>query len=219
MNKDLVEMSKTPVEKKSIQSKLPWKMRKIYILTIYQVELLALALDWIARIKVLDKLEELRKQPKIEEKRMRWIRNAQELADSIVDIMTYADWLERNNKLLSEKLSQQALEVKQLQAENAKHKALQTNIAKLWTKEVRITVEEMAKRLWMSRVKLFKELKYRSYLKLNNEPYASYLNKLFVLVDTSYMRGNKKTNYKQTMITERWIKFFTNLFNQKMLQA
>lgn len=39
---------------------------KLFILTIYQCELLALALDGIARIKVLDKLNELRLSPKSE---------------------------------------------------------------------------------------------------------------------------------------------------------
>gem|GEM_PF-5825513 len=40
----------------------------------------------------------------------------------------------------------------------------------------------------MTRPALFKELRYRKYLKLDNTPYKYYLNKLFKVVDTKYLR-------------------------------
>ena len=65
MNEDLILMNKTPavVGEYIAGNKIK---AKLFILTIYQCELLALALDGIARIKVLDKLNELRLSPKSE---------------------------------------------------------------------------------------------------------------------------------------------------------
>ena len=60
MNEDLIQMNRPPAVEDIYTSKNNIKSRQ-YILSIYHCELLAMALDGIARIKVLDKIDELRK--------------------------------------------------------------------------------------------------------------------------------------------------------------
>lgn len=145
---------------------------------------------------------------KVQEMMLKWYMDSRFLEKS-----------ETDSKELRKVVEIQKLQIEKLENNNRNHKVLQTNIATIWVKEIKITVEEMAIQLNMSRPALFKELRYRNFLKLNNMPYASYLNKLFVVENTSFMKWERKNSYKQTLITEKWIEFFTKLFNTKMLSA
>jgi len=134
---------------------------------------------------------------------------------------------EQESKLLkelfeaSETLNQinerQEKELKELKLILENKKNIQTNIATIWIAEIYISIEELAKNLWMTRPALFKELRYRKYLKLDNTPYKYYLNKLFKVVDTKYLRWEQNYNYKQTMVTREWIDFFSNLFKKSFV--
>ena len=212
MNKDLLEMSKPPVKECEYIDNNRTCIE--YTLTIYQVELLALALDWKARIKVLDKLEQLRTTQSINLDQT----NPMECLDKWISLLVQAWlWLQDLNKQYAELFQNQEDEIKNLKLKLENSKIVQTSIANLWTKELNISIEEMWKILWISRQKLFKELRYRDFLKLNNKPYKQYLDKLFVVIDVKFLKWHKNTNYKQTFITPNWIEFFTNLFNQKLL--
>lgn len=149
------------------------------------------------------------------------IRN--ELIQLVVQELTEK---QKNDKLLKElfEASQTLKEINDKQEEEIKalklrldsNKMIQTNIASLWTEELLISIEDLAKRLWTTRPKMFKELRYWRYLKLDNKPYKHYLNKLFKVVDTKYLRWDQNYNYKQTMVTREWIEFFTNLFKNSI---
>lgn len=119
-------------------------------------------------------------------------------------------------KQLYEISQKQELEIENLRKKVDDQKIIQTNIATLWTKEIYVSIEELAKSLWMTRPKLFKELRYLKYLKLDNKPYKHYLDKFFKIVDTKYLRWTQNYNYKQTVVTQSWIEFFTNLFKKSI---
>ena len=87
MNEDLIKMNHPPAVEDIYTSKNNIKSRQ-YILSIYHCELLAIALDWIARIKVLDKIEELRKPLSLQEMTLLVIewqkKEIQEMKDKIL---------------------------------------------------------------------------------------------------------------------------------------
>ncbi len=204
MNKDLIDMDKTqPVfcEKKASNNKI----QTYYILTIYQCELLALALDWKARIKVLDKLEELREKPQ-------QITIWKAINTLIAEIEKWREsW-----KLLQElyEVSQkQQQEIKELKANNNKYKALQTNISQLWQAEVLMSVEEAGVVLWKSRNRLFEIMRFKKFLKKDNSPYKFYKWKYFIQKEVKYRwKSNKLNKYMQTFILPKGLELLKQTF-------
>jgi phage regulator Rha-like protein len=232
MNKDLLDMSKPQAvvwEYKASNN----KMLIMYTLTIYQCELLALALDWKARIKVLDKLEELREKqnelqiPKIKNLNTEqminfldnvWIEWIKKIINTSLDcgLIYRAMFKVEHEKAeeLKQLLEKQNQELLELKANNNKYKALQTNIATLWQAEILMSVEEAWLELWMTRNKLYQELRFRKFLKKDNSPYKHYNGKYFIQKMVKYKKWKSKVmwQYMQTFILPQWLEILKATF-------
>lgn len=190
----------------------PGRQKKEYILTLDTAK-------EIAMVENNEKWREIRRYFIEVEKKLREkpqtlkIENQQQYIDTMVQAMKYTYWLEDTNKILSEKLATQTHEMKQLKAENNKHKALQTNIARLWVAEVLKSVEEAGAEVWMSRNKLFKLMRFKNFLKKDNAPYKRFNWTYFIQKTVKHLTGGWRwASYKQTFVTPKGLELLKTTF-------
>ena len=185
MNNDLLELGKPPVTESSYTT-VQWKTLPCFILTIYQCELLALALDWKARIKVMDKITELREKnnkPKTFEEIMR---------DTLL--------------LANEKVQQleNKIEDDKPRVEFANTVADSSDVI-LVREYAKLIYDQEWIDIWQN--KLYKWFRNNWYLNKKNEPFQHYM-KYFKIVETtqSSIFGTKIN--KTTKITWQWQLYF-----------
>lgn len=232
MNRDLEKMMKPQAVVSSYTSQ-QWKILPCYILTIYQCELLALALDWIARIKVLDKLEELREsqKPTYELKNFEeYLKIPKEFTKRFLNFLVIENetaislFKKENEKYLdlvgkivkiADTMKKMDKKIEELEAENNDLKNNDKRITqwKLFEENFKsLTIPEVAKIFNFSRNNFYKKLRELKFLKLNNEPYKIYEWKYF-FVKNVRLGKVKKSSYKKTFVTRSWFEFLkSNLF-------
>lgn len=185
MNKDLFEMMKAQAVPSSYTSQ-QGKLLPCFILTIYQCELLALALDWKSRIKVLDKIEELRE---IQNKPLTYeeiMKNALVLADQRV-------------KSLEVKIEEDKPKV-----EFANTVADSSDVI-LVREYAKMLCDEKWIDIWEKR--LFKWFRENSYLNKKNEPYQASM-KWFKIIETTVTSIFWTRINKTTKVTGHWQLYF-----------
>lgn len=116
------------------------------------------------------------------------------------------------NNEREELIKKQALEIKQLKAENNKHKALQTNISQLWQEELLISMEEAGVQLGISRNRLFELCRFKKFLKKDNAPYKFYEWEYFVQKKVKYKKGKTISTYMQTLILPKGLDLLKTTF-------
>lgn len=233
MNEDLIVMHKPPVVEYQYDTWYNNRKAKGYILTIYQCELLALALDWIARIKVLDKLEELREsqKPTYELKNFEeYLKIPKEFTKRFLNFLVIENetaislFKKENEKYLdlvgkivkiADTMKKMDKKIEELEAENNDLKNNDKGITqwKLFEENFKsLTIPEVAKIFNFSRNNFYKKLRELKFLKLNNEPYKIYEWKYF-FVKNVRLGKVKKSSYKKTFVTRSWFEFLkSNLF-------
>lgn len=121
---------------------------------------------------------------------------------------------QKNQEKLEELVKKQEQEISELKANNNKHKALQTSISELAQAEILMSMEEVGILLWMSRNKLYQEMRFRKFLKKDNAPYKYYDWEYFIQKKVSYKKWKSKNiwQYMQTFILPKWLELLKSIF-------
>jgi len=181
MNEDLLLMSKPPAV---VHFYKGWngKEATMFILTIYHCELLALALDGIARIKILDKLEDMRRIIQSPQTYEQIMQHALLLADSKV-------------KDLQNKIEIDRPKVSYAEAVAGSNTSM----------KVEDFVKNISSEIVIGRNKAFEWMREKWYLNKINKPYQQYIDMgVFEckenLIQTSYGSRSVST----TLVTGKW---------------
>ena len=196
MWEDLKAMDKPPVveyEYDTWYNNIKWIA---YNLTIYQCELLALALDWIARIKVLDKLEELRK----------------------VKPMTIEQLLEYNTQVVKQ-LREENLQLTTKAEENKPLVDFANTIA---NSSDAILIREFTKLInieWIDiwEKRLFKWFRDNGYLSSKNEPYQT-VKKYFTVIERPVVTIKGTLLSTTTKINGFWQVYFLEKLRKEYIK-
>lgn len=191
MNKDLIGMSKTPAGlseyRDSTGRKLP-----MYNLTRYQCELLALALSGEARIKILDKLYEIDRNPAVAI-----------TPDNILVALDSLRAIVHQTIIDRDRMHALVLQynelVPALTDEVEAHRQLTSSVG--WLNFVKA---------WslfgMSDIALFKWCRDNKYLNSENIPYVAHMNRgLFKTITTTYYVKGQSRLHVQTLISMKWV--------------
>jgi len=185
MNEDLIQMNRPPAVEDIYMSKNNIKSRQ-YILSIYHCELLAMALDGIARIKVLDKIDELRKIVNKPRTYQEIMSEALQLAAQKVEELEEKILLDRPKVSFATAVEWSTSSVK----------------VEDWIKSIQPTLKDS-----MGRNKAFKWLRDEGFLMETNfnKPYQHWVDqKLFEVKQGLIMTPNGSKSVFTTLVTGKW---------------